>query len=260
MIAMRHLGDPYTEMSMKDAWRQAKIPATQQSVIEKIWNPDKSHLIRVKLNSANYAGGSRVICASGDVLHFEGVPDIRSVLKRASAYTGLPEIRAVASDGKLQIRRMTAGKEILLSKGTLSRETVLPRTAPKPRRVEVGSDEGFWDYDDFDLDDKWALEEADGKRVSLEGVIIAQDSQRMLRFDNGAGVRLLMDRGSTPGDKLLALFEGDPGTIQVDGILSTVYPLENAEDPSRSRQATQLVGELTVFSVSAQNYHAVDRR
>jgi hypothetical protein len=216
-------------------------------------------MVKFKLSSANYAGGTRVICADGDVLRFNGVADIRGVLKRASEFTGLPEIHAVAENGQLQIRKMKAGNVILLSQGSIVREAVLPRTAKKPKRASVGSKNGYWDYDKFDLDDKWSLEEAEGKPISLEGVIITRDTDRILRFSNGAGVRLLMIREGTPSDKLLALFEGDPGTIQVDGILSTVYPLENAEDPAQSRQASKLVGELTVYSVSAQNYHAVDR-
>lgn len=259
VIALRHLGDPYHEVSMQEAWHQAKSAPAEQGLLARIWNPDKSHMVRVKLNSANYAGGSRVICQDGDVLQFEGVPDIRGVLKRASNYSGLPEIDAVAQEGKLRIRKMRAGKDVLLTNTTLSRETVLPRCAPKPRRVAVGSPEGFWDYDSFDLDDKWSLEEADARRVSLEGAVVKQDTGRVLRFGNGAGVRLQLDKDGSPADKLLALFEGDPGTIQVDGVLTTVYPLENAEDPARSRTVSKLVGELTVYSASAQNFHAVDR-
>lgn len=260
MIVMRHIGDPYTEMSMKDAWHVAKTPVPEQGAFDMLWNPDKSHMVRVKLSSANYAGGNRVICADGDVLRFEGVHDIRGVLKQASGYSGLPEIDAEAQQGRLQIRKMTAGNTILLSQGTIVRDEILPRTAPKPSRAAVGSENGFWDYDAFDLDDKWSLEEAANRRVSLEGIVVKQDTVRVLRFGNGAGVKLNLDKEGTPSDKLLALFEGDPGTIQVDGILTTVYPLENDQDPARSRQASKLVGELTVYSVSAQNYHAVDRR
>ncbi|HKI83960.1 MAG TPA: hypothetical protein VKA63_06460 [Candidatus Krumholzibacteria bacterium] len=260
ILMYRHMGDHYTEMSLEDALRQANEPIVSQSALGKFWNPDYSHHIRVPITSANFTGGSRVICEEGDVLHFEGVADIRAILKRAADYTGLPRVDALAHEGVLEIHRLTAGGNALLSSGVLTRESRLPRSAEKPKRVSPGITDGFQNYEMLDPEDEIGLNALSGVRISLEGLVKKEDAGMTLRFKNGAGVVLHPRQEGTACDHLLHLFVDDPNTIQVDGVLSRVYLLVDREDPLHSRRSTRLVGDFAVYSASAQRYHAVDQR
>jgi hypothetical protein len=260
ILMYRHMGDHYSEMSLEDALRQANEPIATQSALGKFWNPDYSHYVRVPITSANFAGGSRVICEEGDVLHFEGVADIRAILKRASDYTGLPRVDALAHEGALEIHKLTAGGSALLSSGLLTRESRLPRSTAKPKRVSPGMTDGFQNYEMLDPEDEIGINALRGARISLEGVVKQEDTGLVLRFKNGAGVVLHPRQEGTPCDHLLRLFVDDPNTIQVDGVLSRVYLLVDREDPLHSRKSTRLIGDFAVYSASAQRYHAVDQR
>jgi hypothetical protein len=260
ILLYHHLGDHYTEMSLEDALHRANEPIVSQSVLGKIWSPDYSHHVRVPITSANFAGGSRVICGDGDVLHFEGVADIRAILKRASDYTGLPRVDGLAHNGGVEIEKLTAGGNALLSSGVLTRETRLPRSAVKPKRVSPGLAGGFQIYDQLDPTDEVGINALSGTKIKLEGVIKQEDAGLVLRFKNGAGVVLHPRQEGSPCDHLLRLFVDDPSTIEVDGVLSRVYLLVDREDPLRSRRDTRLVGDFAVYSASAQKYYAVDQR
>ncbi len=260
IILYRHLGNHYTEMEMREALRQAAHSRTEQGALAKFWNPDYSHMVHVPLRSANFAGGERVICQTGDVLRFEGAHDIRAVLKKASEYSGLPQIYGEARDGVLHVHRLSAGGTILLKNVTIRREETLPKSLRKPKRVSPGKTDGFQEYDELDPEDQLGLDPLVGKRISLEGVVRQEGADRVLRFENNAGVVVVTQKPNTPCDRLLKLFVGDPSTLQVDGILRKIHPLVDREDPAHSRQNTKLVGEFLVYSVSAQHYHAVDRR
>ncbi len=260
IILYRHLGNHYHTVEIREALRQAAQPRTEQSALEKFWKPDYSHMVHMQLRSANFAGGQRVICQNGDVLQFEGAHDIRAVLKKASEYSGLPQIYGEARDKAIYVQKLTAGNAILLKNVVLRRVESLPKCAPKPKRVSPGNTDGFQEFDELDPDDQLGLDAVAGKRISLEGTVRQEEQGRVLRFENGAGVVLVTTKKNTPCDRLLKLFIGDPSTLQVDGILQKVYPLVDRKDPAHSRKKTRLIGEFLVYSASAQHYHAVDRR
>jgi hypothetical protein len=260
IIIHNHTGDHYRSVEMDEAFRQAGRTPVEQGFWGRLWKPDFSHQVRFPLRSAEFAEGSLVVTRDGEVLHFEGVDDVRGLLKRASRYSGLPELECVAEGGEVRIQRFKAGGDILLQHGSLVLLDRLPRSQDKPVRVPPGNENGFQEYSQIGLEDDSALLSAGSRRVSFEGVVEEGDSGLVLRFANGAGVRLETRGAQTPVDRLLDLFAGRPHTIVVDGVLSTVYPPVSRLDPAHSREGSGLIGELSAYSASAQKYHAVDRR
>lgn len=261
VVAGRHYGDKYSDVSVDQMFARANRAVVQQSAMEQLITPDFSHLVRNEIRSITFAHGNRMLLGDGNLLAFEGAGDVMPWLTQASMSRAPIVIDATARDGEVRASKVVCGGQVLARDVVVQRVAKLPPGDSTPLRA-ASPQEGMYRIVatlPVQRDADALLEEYAGDRLSLTGVLRQEGERLVLRLPDGSGVVLTI---KTTGPKMrafLEVFVDDPAAVVVDVELDRVYPWLDARDPQRQRESTSLAGEAELHSASAQNYHVHGR-
>lgn len=261
VVAGRHYGDKYNVVGIDEMFARAQRPAAEQSSVSRLIDPDFSHLVRTEVRTVSYASQNRMLIGDGNYVAFEGASEVMPWLNRASMNRQPIVLQAASSDGTVRVQEVRCGGDVLGRGLVLRRIAKLPTGDTAPSRTNTEQNGSFWIVGSLPVarDADAALEQYRGKRLCLEGSLVREGDQLVLRARDGSGV-WLDDANVLPKMRsFVAAFTGEPGPVMVDVQLQTVFPWSDRADPTRQRENTRIAGIASLRSASAQNYHVHGR-
>ncbi len=258
-IAARHLGDQHRMQGLSTIFARAEKPPPAQNWFQYLIQPDHRLDVRWEIRGVKFLEGNRMILQSGDLVEVEGVDDLRPLFEEARRQAMAPHVDAQIENGKVMIQRIWVADGTFVEGGELVRTARFGTSSNQPPRSVHRGDNVFWRQRKLPHDAIEQLKVLQGERIAIVGQIVEENGERILRHEDGAGIVLQPVRDPAL-DQLLAVFAGDTTKLEVDLILASVFPWSNQRDPAHSRKTTKLIGEGTVRSASAQNFHLIAHR
>ncbi len=260
LLASRHLKDHHQRVSVDEIFVRAARPPVSQSALRRLLAPDYSCLVKTELRGVRFLDGERLVLADGSFLQLTGVGDLKTLLGGCASEKGPPVVHATIAGGKVQVERLLCGAQPVAKGGELQRVAKLDPTAAPPQRSASPSPGVFHEFTALPLEHDELLQGTIGAWISLKGNLKEEGGRLTLRMADGAGLVVSEAREGSSVDRFLKAFAGQTSPVQLDLVVGGVYPWDDPRDPQHSRKQVHLAGEAVVYSASAQNYHAADRR
>jgi hypothetical protein len=261
VVASRHYGDHYRDVSVEELFAMTGQPRVEQSAIGNFFNPDHSHLVRIKVHSIRFMRDNRFIMADGNYLMVDGLDRIQPIFELAGMRSTAPTFDIDLQSGEALVQQLRLGDDVQARNVVLKRVAALGDSDAMPPRGGNGDNDGrFQEFSELPYDDTVTLENVLGQKVSLTGTIVQEGQDYMLRMANGAKLVLDVSQATEPMHTFLAAFNDGSTEVEVDVVVRRIYDWRDRQMPERSRGETKFVGEATLYSASAQNYHIVARR
>jgi hypothetical protein len=254
-VASKHMGDPYLDVQMEEMFAMASRPAVQQGFLGRVFDPDRSDSFKHRFHAVRFMKGNRILMADGHYFAFEGLEDVRPMLRAARDNFTAPTVYAHSEGGKLRVREVQVAGQSFAANTTLNLLAKLSATNDEPERGAGGSEFMFANVALPPIEDSEAVDKLAGRRISVEGrLAVAADGGYLLQ-SGGSGFRL-QPTGHGGLAQALEIFAAARDEVRLDVVLDP-YPLRG-EEPNR--QGTRLLGDAEVYSMSISNFHIIARR
>lgn len=262
VVASRHIGDSYSEASLAEIWSRAERPIPEQSQLDYLISPDRSHLMRHRMTVIRFAEGDRMIVGGGHLVRWEGLDDVDPLVRTAASRRLPLVVEAQVGNGRVRVDRLQCGNDTMARNVQLIREDKFAPSDQAPSRKSSAGGESFQRLADI----PWSTAESDqaealeGRFVSVKGGVVREDDTLVLRDLEGVGIELDLRGGSQQLRHFIETMAPLASEMTVDVELVDVYPWLDPGDADHSRKTRKVIGRGAVCSASAESYHIVDRR
>lgn len=253
LVLSRHFADHRQEVGLDEVFRRASLAPVEQSAFARFWNPDHSGELRTQITAVRYINRETIVLADGQVLGFEGLRDVRPLLERARSTGAVPRIDVDVVDGRAIIRGIDVAGSVSGAGAELVRITRLPQSAEAPDRTRRQGTGEWYVPERLPLGDTQAMRSLVDQRLCLTGAIRAMGEGFEFRCTGGEVFDLQPVRETPALRNFLEFFVDSGVELRCDVVLTEVYR-------TTEQDASGVIGQLDLYSASAQNYHVVASR
>lgn len=246
--------DNYQPRSLQAIMKTVDEPHEPQNPVVHFFSPEYTHQSALKIRRPLYIRGNKVILDAGFYVKIEGIQNLKASIER---HNNAPvTIKVDTREGKMSIRGIYVGGEMITHKGELVVLGRVPVSPQPPQRLDTvgpGASGRYVRVRDADPQEdatfNWMLGEAVSvtARLTRDGdrYLIGEDEFKFAipRETVREDIREIIDMAAANNERAIV-------DMRLD---SRPYPLRNRRDPREQRRGTNIITEGRVHYVTVQS-------